>query len=313
MRDLILAFDFGGTKVTAVTIQRTTLNDPTPSWLAKKRLFSPPGADANSDISMMVALGQELLGEERATAVGVSFGGPTDFAAGRVIRSDHVPGWENIPLQARLESVFETETQIDNDANCGALGEHRFGAGRGCRNLLYITISTGVGGGWILNGTPWRGINKMAGEIGHVVVDPQGLRCLCGKRGCVERYASGPYMAEDAREMLKTSSEKGQILREMKEITGETIATAAAQGDEIANHVLLRGAWALSIAIGNTANLMNIECFVLGGGVTKSGQRWWETVRRVARETALADMQFEIVAAELGDDAPLWGAVGLVE
>lgn len=308
---MLLALDFGGTKLTAVTLPKTSLTHPSPRWLAKKHLFAPPDADAASDIRMMIALGRELLAGKRPAAVGVSFGGPTDFATGCVIRSDHVPGWENVALRDRLEKEFETAVQIDNDANCGALGEHRFGAGRGCQNMLYITISTGVGGGWILNGTPWRGINHMAGEIGHMVVDPQGLRCLCGKRGCVERYASGPYMAQDAREMLDTSPGTRSVLREMGEITGKGIATAVSQGDKFATEILLRGAWALGFAIGNTANLMNIERFVLGGGVTKSGPQWWDTVRRVARETALADMQFEVVPAVLGDDAPLWGAVGL--
>ena len=124
--------------------------------------------------------------------------------------SHHVAGWENIPLKDLLEEEFGVPVSVDNDANVAALGEHRFGAGQGYDSLFYITVSTGVGGGWILNGKPWRGTSGMAGEIGHMVVDPNGPVCLCGKRGCVERLASGPYMAQNVREILENESRRTQ-------------------------------------------------------------------------------------------------------
>jgi glucokinase len=310
---LLLALDFGGTKHTAAVISAGQRQ-----WQAHQRAFSPPNADASTDLKIMTSLAHEVLAGEKPTAIGVSFGGPVDFKTGTVRLSHHVPGWENIELQRLLESEFGATASVDNDANVAALGEHRFGAGQGYNSLLYITVSTGVGGGWILNGQPWRGAGGMAGEIGHTVVDPNGSMCLCGKRGCVERLASGPYIAQQVKEWLQAEPNQGQVLRSLvkdnlEDITAQLVSQAAAQGDNLASQALEQAGWALGVAIGNTANLINPQRFVLGGGVTKAGERFWEVVRRVARETALPEVDFEIVPATLGDDAPLWGAVALAE
>jgi glucokinase len=279
-------------------------------------VFSPPNADARYDLDTMLALGRRLLAGAKPEAVGVSFGGPVDTATNTVRLSHHVPGWENIPLGQILADEFHAPVQVDNDANAAALGEYRFGAGRGFTSLFYITISTGVGGGWILNGQVWRGADSMAGEIGHTVVDPLGPQCLCGKRGCVERLASGRYMAQDARQRLYENVLQASTLRELctgnlEAIDGAMISQAAALGDRLANELLERSARGLGIGIGNAANLVNPQRFILGGGVTKSGEGWWNIVRESARQTALPEVQFEIIPAALGDDAPLWGAVAL--
>jgi glucokinase len=264
----------------------------------------------------MIGLGRELLGEGRPTAVGVSFGGPVDFPTGTVRLSHHAPGWENVPLGKQLAAAFGVPVAVDNDANIAAWGEHRYGAGRSAADMLYVTVSTGVGGGWVLGGRPWRGHETMAGEFGHTVVDWNGPLCLCGKRGCVERLASGPYMAGDTEALLQEQPERGQVLRrlwpgESGTLNGKLLAEAAEQGDDVALEILLRGAQALGVGIGNAANLVNPQLVVLGGGVTKSGELWWSAVRRAARQTMLPEVHCEIVAAALGDDAPLWGAVAL--
>jgi glucokinase len=313
MAHLLLALDFGGTKHSAAVLAPGELD-----WRAHQRIFSPAGADARYDIETMQALARKLLAGEHPAAIGVSFGGPVDATTGTVCLSHHVPGWENVPLRAMLEADFGAPASVDNDANVAALGEHRFGAGRGCKDLLYITVSTGVGGGWVLNGQPWRGAEGMAGEIGHIVVDPNGPRCLCGKQGCVERLASGPYIAQRAREWLAEQPGRGQVLRSLvgndaDKVTAQLVSQAAAQGDDLAWEALYVAAWGLGVGIGNAANLINPERFILGGGVTKSGDRFWEVVRRVAHETALPEVHFDIVPAALGDDAPLWGAAALAE
>ncbi|MBD2439627.1 ROK family protein [Nostoc sp. FACHB-110] len=312
---LILALDFGGTKLAAAVTQ---LGDS--EWLRYERQLSPADSNATTDLEIMRSLIHTLLQGETPSAIGVSFGGPVDFTTGTVRLSHHVPGWENIPLKNLLEEEFGVAASVDNDANVAALGEHRFGAGQGYDNLFYITISTGVGGGWILSGQPWRGAAGMAGEIGHTVVNPAGPICLCGKRGCVERLASGPYMAQDAKESLLTEPHKfsSKILQSLVNnnldlITGKTISDAAAQGDELAIDILQNASWALGTGIGNVANLMNPQLFILGGSVTKAGENWWQTVQKTARKTALSEIEFEIVPAALGDDAPLWGAVALAE
>jgi len=311
--ELFLVLDFGGTKHTAAVIAAGERE-----WQARRQVFSPPGADAAYDLATMRALAWELLAGERPAAIGVSFGGPVDASTGTVRLSHHVPGWENTPLRAILEAEFGAPTSVDNDANVAALGEHRFGAGQGTESLMYITVSTGVGGGWVLNGQPWRGADGMAGEIGHTVVDPHGPLCLCGKRGCVERLASGPYIAQRAREWLETQPERGQVLRKLagqnlQAVTAQLVSQAAAQGDGLAWEALEVAAWALGVGIGNAANLVNPQRFILGGGVTKAGECFWEVVRRTARQTALPEVHFEVVPAALGDDAPLWGAVALAE
>lgn len=313
---LILALDFGGTKLAAATV-----NTGSRQWLGYERQLSPTNANAETDLEIMRSLIDSLLKEAKPDAIGVSFGGPVDATTGKVRLSHHVTGWENLPLGRLLEEEFSVPASVDNDANVAALGEHRFGAGQGYDSLFYITVSTGVGGGWIINGKPWRGAEGMAGEIGHMVVDPNGPVCLCGKRGCVERLASGPYMAKDAREALlnephKHREHRGEILRELvggnlELITGKMVSEAAVAGDDLAKELLYRASWALGVAIGNVANLINPQLFVLGGGVTKAGEDFWGVLRKVARETALPEVNFEIVSAALGDDAPLWGAVAL--
>lgn len=309
----LIALDFGGTKLAAAAI---ALGER--KWLKHRRTLSPPNADASTDLGIMRSLIQDLLDGEKPAAIGISFGGPVDATTGTVRLSHHVPGWENTPLRDLLQEEFGVPVSVDNDANVAALGEHRFGAGQGYDSLLYITVSTGVGGGWILNGSPWRGAEGMAGEIGHIVVDPSGPLCLCGKRGCVERFASGPYIATRVRECLQHEPHRGQVLRDLVEdnleaITAQFVSQAAAQGDELASEALAKAGWALGVGIGNVANLINPQRFVLGGGVTKAGKRFWEVVQSVARETALPEVHFDIVPSALGDEAPLWGAVALAE
>lgn len=308
---IILALDFGGTKHTA-----GVLESGQSGWHTREQVYSPPNADAGYDLESMLALARRQLGSLVPAAVGVSFGGPVDARAGKVRLSHHVPGWEDMPLAEALQKEFGAPVSLDNDANSAALGEQRFGAGAGYRSLVYITVSTGVGGGIILDGKIWRGADGMAGEIGHTVVDPGGPRCLCGKNGCVERLASGRYMEQDARRHLYENSGQGSILRELsggnlEAIDGTLISQAAALGDRLAGQLLDRSAQAVGVGIGNAANLINPQRFILGGGVTKSGDRWWQTVEETARSTALPEVRFDILPAALGDDAPLWGAAAL--
>ncbi len=308
---IILALDFGGTKHTAGVIESGEGD-----WQARGQVYSPPNADASYDLATMTALARRLLDGRAPARVGVSFGGPVEARSGTVRLSHHVPGWEDFPLADTLQQEFGAPVWIDNDANTAALGELRLGAGKGCITLMYITISTGVGGGIILEGKIWRGADSMAGEIGHTVVDPDGPRCLCGKNGCVERLASGRYLAQDARQHLYENAGKESILRELcggnlDAIDGVLISRAAILGDRLARELLDRSARAVGVGIGNAANLINPQRFILGGGVTKSGQGWWDTVIQAARSTALPEVRFDILPAALGDDAPQWGAVAL--
>jgi glucokinase len=307
----ILALDFGGTKHTL-----GVLEEGGREWRTRQQVFSPPGADARYDMETVFKLARQLLHGNQPAAIGVSFGGPVDASTSTVRLSHHVPGWENIPLGKILREEFNAPAQVDNDANVAALGEGRFGAGQGMRSMFYITVSTGVGGGWLLDRQIWHGSDGMAGEIGHTVVQPDGPTCLCGKRGCVERLASGRYMALDARLRLQEDSKAGPILwneysSKLETLDGKALSRAASQGDPLACQLLERSAWALGVGIGNAANLLNPQRFILGGGVTKAGEAWWQMLRDTARQTALPEVHFDILPAALGDDAPLWGAATL--
>ena len=315
---VVLALDFGGTKHTAGLVDWPLEPRQRLAWLAYARQDSPVGANAKIDLEIMLDLANRLLNGNHPVAIGVSFGGPVDYETNTVRLSHHVPGWEDFPLGAILQEKFQCNTSVDNDANVAALGEFVFGAGKNCNSLLYITVSTGVGGGWILDHKIWHGAGSMAGEIGHTVVDPLGPTCLCGKQGCVERLASGPYLAQDARLLLSQDLQQGLILRELANgnldsITAQLISQAAALGDTLSISLLNRAAHAIGVGIGNAANLINPQRFILGGGVTKSGEQFWQTIRKTARRIALPQVQIEILPAALADDAPLWGAVALAD
>lgn len=310
---LLLSLDYGGTKLSAAIAYRGAHQ-----WLALERHISPPNHDARYEQQTMLTLARQLLAGRTPAAIGVSFGGPVDAARGRVILSHHVPGWEDTPLRDQLQHKFGAPVSVDNDANVAALGEYTFGTGQGCDSLFYVTVSTGVGGGFVINGKIYNGVDAMAGEIGHTIVDPRGPLCVCGRRGCVEALACGPAIAHDARERLIAEPNAGAILRalvhdDLNTITGALVAQAANAGDELAQRVIDEAARALGFGIGTVITLLNPERIVIGGGVSKSGERWWRIVRESARANTLPQMRVNIVPAQFSDDAPLWGALALAE
>lgn len=306
MADIVLALDFGGTKLAAAVAERGAT-----AWRSVERSLLPRGVDAAMAYAEMVRLAGKVLSGARPAAIGVSFNGPVDPLAGMVRVSFQVPGWEAVPLAGRLTAEFDAPAQIENDANAAALGEARFGAGRGAESVLYLTVSTGVGGGVVLDGRLRRGHHGLAGEIGHLCVEPDGPRCACGRRGCLEALASGPAIARHAREALAAHTERPSRLRDLPDaaLDARAVAEAAAEGDALAWEVLEGAAIALGRGIGSAANVFDPQRVILGGGVTHAGERYWSVVRSVAQATALAGDTLEIVPAALGDEAPLWGAV----
>jgi glucokinase len=311
----LLALDYGGTKLSAAIVGIGERQ-----WRARERHISSPIKDARYEQETMLVLARKLLGDQKPVAIGVSFGGPVDAARGRVILSHHVAGWEDTPLRDQLQAAFGAPVSVDNDANVAALGEYKSGAGQGCASLLYVTVSTGVGSGWVIGGKIYNGADGMAGEIGHTIADPQGPLCICGRRGCIEAMACGRAIAREARARLIAEPDAGARLRalvgnDLNAVTGERVARAAAppDGDELARAVLDNAARALGFGIGTAITLMNPERVVIGGGVSKSGERWWSQVRAAARANTLPQMRVDIIPAALSDDAPLWGAVALAE
>jgi glucokinase len=209
---------------------------------------------------------------------------------------------------------------MDNDANVQALGEWRYGAGRGFDEMLFVNVGTGIGGGVITGGKLHRGRHGLAGEVGHTVVQPDGPVCTCGKRGCVEIMAAGPAIGRTGREALAAHPERGAILRrlaggELGRVTSELVFRAAEEGDGLALEVLASACRYLGIGIANAAAIVDPEIVVVDGGVAKAGDLFFRPLQEAARnhDAPLDPDMLNIVPGTLGDDANILGAVALAE
>ena len=247
-------------------------------------------------------------------AVGIACGGPLDPQAGIIQSPLSLPGWDDIPLVAIVSSALDRPAVVDNDATAGALAEWQYGAGRhrGVRDLVYLTISTGVGGGLVLDGRVFRGAAWNAGELGHLTVDFRGRRCACGRRGCVEAYASGTNIAARAREALAGSDEPS-TLSDLPTVTSREVAEAAAAGDPLAVRVWDETTEILGSAIANILDVFNPELVVLGGGVTRAGAQLLNPVREIGLRLAMppARRSADVVLAGLGEDLGVVSAAAL--
>jgi glucokinase len=252
------------------------------------------------------------------TGCGVSFGGPVDFERQRVT-SLHAPGWEDFPLAEWAQKNLDLPCWIDNDANAGALGEFRYGAGRGLRSLVYVTLSTGIGGGLILEGRIVRGRDGLAGEIGHLPVSENGVLCSCGARGCLETFCSGTAIARQAQEWAARRPESAARMMELSggvigDITAQGVVQAAAEGDVAAERIIRDvGGW-LGRALLVVIRLLNPDKIVLGGGVAQAGRVLLDPVDEALDELSSPAMRpsTEITVAELGTFSALYGAAALV-
>jgi glucokinase len=295
---LLLGLDFGGTKLAAGLV------DPAGGAVLKRTQCATPH-NAVASMAAMLAMARELTGGGVPRAVGVSFGGPV-AADNRTVRlSMHIPGWEQAPLAEWLETEFGVPCAVANDADAAALAEYRFGAGRGVRHMLYLTVSTGIGGGVIVEGRLHRGERAWAGEVGHMVLDPDGPPCPCGRNGCLEALASGLSIARDARIHAPhlNPSDPGAI--------SARDVVAALDHDPAARKVWERAMRWLGVGIASAANLLNPGLVVLGGGLTNAGALLFDPVQRELSRRAL-DPETRIVRAQLGDDVGILGGAALV-
>jgi glucokinase len=307
----LLGIDIGGTKL-AVAVAT-----PDGEVLAERR--EPSQADEGPDamIGRTARMARDAAAEvgvalDDIAAIGIACGGPLDPWRGIVHNALNNPGWIDIPLVARIERELGRPAHLDNDANAAALGEHRFGAGRGVKDLVYLTISTGVGGGLILGGRLYHGVNGNAGELGHVSVQVgDGRRCHCGSVGCLEAYCSGTNIAARFAETLAAGEESS--LDGATEIGAREIADAAREGDPLARLVWGETMELLGGGIVSIVHAFNPRLVILGGGVTRAGGLLFDPVRRVVAERAMPWLAepLEIVPAELGERAGVLGAVAV--
>jgi glucokinase len=299
----VLALDVGGTKLAAGVVRGdgTVLS----RVVAPSRVEDGPHAMVARHVAMgRRAIEASGVAAERITAVGIACGGPLDPLAGIIQSPLSLPGWDDLPLTRVVAEAFGLPAVVDNDATAGALAEWWFGAGRsrGVRSLVYLTISTGVGGGLVLDGRVYRGAAANAGELGHLTLDYRGRLCACGRRGCVEAYCSGTNIAARAREAL--AGGEVSVLRVADPLTAADVSRAAADGDTVARRVWDETTDMLGSAVANILDAFNPELVVLGGGVTRAGSLLLDPVRETGLRLAMPPARgaADVVLAELGDD-----------
>ena len=257
--------------------------------------------------SLRKALHSQGLGAGDLLSVGISCGGPLDSERGMIQAPPNLSSWSDVPICELLKQEFRAPCHLENDANAGALAEARFGAGRGCSNLIFLTMGTGLGAGLILNGQLYRGFSGAAGEIGHVRLTKRGPKGF-GKRGSIEGWASGAGMAQVARIYARAAGRRGEptLLLEQgprsKQITGIEIAQAAVAGDRVAGEVVRRVGESLGETIAILVDLLNPECVLVGGLALRFGESLLGPAREVVSREALASStkHCRILPAALG-------------
>lgn len=305
----VLALDIGGTKL-AVAVM--TADGRTHAFLSEP---TEKHRGPEAVIAHLFDMGRRSIaaaGLGAPAAVGISCGGPLDARAGVLTRPLHLPGWIDIPIVALATEEFGVPAVVENDATAAVLGEHRFGAARGADIALYLTLSTGVGGGSIIGGRLHRGAAGNGGEFGHVTVRSGGRDCLCGRRGCLEAYASGTSIAVRANELLVTT-DRPSSLRELDVVRAEDVSAAARVGDAVAAEVWQETTEVLGQAVTDLVNVFEPNVVVLGGGVTRSGSQLLDPVRTIVQDTAMppAAARATVTLAGLGDEVCVVGAGAL--
>jgi glucokinase len=284
----VLALDIGGTKIAGGLVA--------PDGTLLRHTTRPTGLDPFAAVRSVV----EALDVGAVAGVGIACAGPVDAVAGTVAPIN-IPAWRDYPLVARVRELVGAPVVLAGDGLCMALGEQWVGAGQGSSAMLGMVVSTGVGGGLVLDGRPFGGRSGNAGHVGHVVVEPDGEPCTCGGRGCVETFASGPHLVRWARAHGWAGADAGAL------------AASARAGDPVAAEAFRRCGQAVGLAIVATAAVCDLDLAVVGGGVSQVGELLFAPVRATlathARLSYLRELRVE--PAELGTSAGLYGAAAL--
>ena len=279
---MILGIDIGGTKFTVAAFDGDRM-------VRRETHATDQQGGREWMLARLLPLLREWRRETAFERCGIGFGGPVNFACQRIALSTHVGGWQDFALPAWVERELGLPAAMDNDANCGALGEAVYGAGRGGSPLLYVTISTGIGGGIYHDGGIWRGADSWGGEIGHLTVRPDGPECLCGARGCLERMCSGLWLERDYGRPAK------DLLRDPAFVSRYVVD--------------------LALGLKTAIMLLNPARIVIGGGISKAGDALFAPLGAELRRriTAWSGARIDVQPAALGDDSVLYGALALVK
>jgi glucokinase len=309
-----IGVDLGGTKIA------TGAADATGRILVRD--LRPTEAEKGTDVSIAnikASIRQvlnELGGDSHVRGIGIGSPGPLSAEKGIVYSSPNL-GWNHVPIRQILEDEFGIRVKLENDANVAGLAEWRFGSGEQCRNMIYVTVSTGIGGGIIVDGQLLVGSLGFAGEIGHMTVVENGPLCGCGRRGCLETLASGTAIGRKAREIARLdvpTSMSDLVDGEIDRIDSVVVSKADAAGDPYAREILDEAIRYLSIGLGNLVTVFNPDRIVIGGGVSNIGDRLFEPLRRMILSRAIRESaaHVEILRAKLGADVGVLGAICLV-
>jgi glucokinase len=307
----VLSIDLGGTKILAavVTGGRVTYKTYTPTLAAE----GPQAVVRRINHAISETLEQTGRTLSQISGIAIAAAGAIDTAHGIVTLSPTMPGFRNIPLVDMVRREFNTKVNIIHDANASALGEHEYGAGKGTRDMIFMTVSTGIGGGIIIGNREYHGTSGAAGEIGHMTIDINGPKCNCGNTGCLEMLASGTAIARETVKRIQSgqkSSLVSMVNGKLEAITAREVGIAAGQGDLLAQEVLDLTATYLGIGLVNLVNIFNPEMIVIGGGVSNLGEQLFGPARKVVSERAfpISAAAVKIVRAELGEDSGVIGA-----
>ena len=314
----IIGVDLGGTNIVAGAMP---LDGSREIAMQTRPTLAEGGAGAVVDriaemIEKVIAQTIAETGAARSDFLGVGIGspGPLNREKGIVIITPNL-GWKNFPLRDEISKRVKLDATLDNDANCATLGEFWCGAAVGARNVIGMTLGTGIGGGLILEGKLYHGASDVAGEIGHTTIDYTGRRCKCGNYGCLEAYASGPAIAERAREALRGDEGESILVSladgDPRKITAQTVYEASKRGDAIAREVVRETAHLLGAGVSNLLNIFNPDVVVLAGGVTQAGDALFQPLRAEVRRRAFkpAVLACRIVPGLLPLSAGVVGAI----
>lgn len=306
----IIGVDLGGTKISCA------LSDLSGNIIETQVVETNASEGESAVLSRIIRLIDKVMidrdiTKEDVKAIGIGAPGPLDARLGIIIEPANLP-FTNFDLVTPIKEKFNIPVYLDNDANAAAIGEFMFGAGAGTENMIYITVSTGIGGGAILNGQVYRGRTTNALEVGHTTVDPfSSARCNCGNLGCLEALSSGTAIARRAKDAVLSNIDTS--LKKYKTLTSYEVFKEAEKGDKVAISIRDNALRYLGIGVTNIINTFDPDIVVIGGGVSKAGEVVFEKVREVVNERGLKTMTSgcKIVPAQLGTDAGVIGAVAL--
>lgn len=306
----VVAVDLGGTNIVAALVA------PHGGIVRRVRLDTCAKAGVDAVMTRIVQAVKDVQQNESVAGIGIGAAGMIQSGTGVVIHSPNLAGWRNIPLKDELKRRLNTEVHVVNDADAAAWGEYVYGAGRGTRHMICIMVGTGIGAGIVFGGERFPGGRAMAGELGHMIIDPRGPRCGCGNKGCWETFVSGTAIGRYARDAVKAGRAPliAQLARKEGVPAGAKHVFAAARRKEKAAQAIVdKVVHYLALGLANTIHAFHPERIVIGGGVMRDGKRLVAAVRQKTRDfvTPAYRDTYAIVPAALGNDAGVLGAAAL--